>query len=520
MAIAVETPPVPHAQPPDANARGAKSLDPAPDPHSTTHRMLLLVDDVDLLIDHLGRHRPGRLDACFEDSRGDLPRPANVPFPPQLRPGTVPSKAEFLRRWADISTRADVSKAVPPAGWDGQVDDMVFLVAARDFLAALALPATVSMIRLTNAYVRRCAQGALSRAARKAAQAASSVDLRSDEALGYRLATTATVFRWICLFTVILTLLVSLMTFGGKRLLEEQDRWLTFLGTVTSEIATEQSAPMRATTPAPDASTASRIPELAYCDEPFLDAGGAVLYRTARQDVLCNRLWGINRTVNQLNGHLEAWGDTWIATPFMWLTGLSSSGREGRVRVYAEAARPASLRDALVTLGWTPGTPVPEEMRAQALGLAARSQERFDLLKYLSEQHRVAGGTSPTQAKAMIEALSLYVMPCFYALLGAFVAVFQGLKRRAASFTLERSERDQAMATLLYGVVFGALVGILADMLRAPPISGAAGDEVVLGVSVIALLAGYSVAHVFRFLDNFADRIFGAARPEREGALA
>lgn len=398
---------------------------------------------------------------------------------------------------------------------------MVFLVAARDFLAALAFPSTVSMIRLTKAYVRRTAQSHRFWRWRKAPRPTSDTDLRSDEALGYRLATTVARLRWYCLFTVVLTLVVSLMAFSGKRLLQEQDRWLAFLGTVAGEIATEQAVPARGATPPVGPNPRPRAPEHAYCDEPFLLPSGSVLYATARQESLCNRLWGINRTVNQLSGHLEAWGDSVIAIPFRWLTGLASGGGDGRVRIFAEAARPANHEDAMRYLGWQPGTEPLPEVRTRALGLAARSQETSDLLQYLSERHRPAGKTSPTQATAMIEALSLYVMPCFYALLGAFVAVFQGLARRTASFTLERSERDQAMATLLYGVVFGALVGILADMLRMQPVSGAAGgDRVVLGVSVVALLAGYSVAHVFRFLDGFADRVFGAPQAQRPGIAA
>lgn len=508
------------------SSASANRPEPAAQSLSRADRREDLLDDVDLLIDYLGRHRPGRLDACFEDSRGDLSRPAGVPTAPMVVAGTPLTKAAFLHRWATIGARTkaatDGQTEADPAGLR-LVDDVVFLVAARDFLAALAWPATVDTIGLTRAYVGDVLLPRSTRAA-SAAQPAPSKNI--DFVAGRRLRQITRILRSACVLLALFTVAVSLLGFGGKRLLEEQDRLLAFLGTVTGDLPSEQRPASVAAggAVAPSVGTVPTGFQLAYCDEPYMDASGAVHYRGPQQEALCNRLWGINRVINQLNTSLEAWGNFWPTRYGMLVTGLSSGQSEGRVRVFDEAARRLNLREArLLPAERNPNSDASDVAGLAASELALARQMVDDAhmeavrRNYDRERHRVSKGISPTQAKVMIEALSLYIMPCLYAVLGAFVAMFQQLRRRADTFTLDRSDSSQAIQTLVFGLVFGALVGILADMLRTRPASGAASDEVVLGVSVIALVAGYSVAHVFRFLDNFADRLFGSTPQARDG---
>jgi hypothetical protein len=169
-----------------------------------------LLDDIDLLVDHLGRARPGRLDACFDDSHGTTARPVGVADPPRV--AGKRTKAAFIQHLADIAGRA--SRAVQAQGTAAKATaDLAFLILARDFLATLAQPATVDTIRLTRAYVEmrppekpRGSNGAGPPTGGSGKHAIICV------ALVTRMAS----LRKLCLVSVVVTLLISLYAFSGK----------------------------------------------------------------------------------------------------------------------------------------------------------------------------------------------------------------------------------------------------------------------------------------------------------------
>jgi hypothetical protein len=571
-----------------------------------------LIDDIDVLLDHLGRAVPGRLEACFEDSRGTTARGTGIADPPKVMPADGAggaaenrTKVAFIEHLAEIADR--VAKAAVQAGgdqnvpWTGFVQDLAFLLQARDFLATLAQPATVDTIRLTRAYVdetirqRKRGTGRRSSAGEPSGDRGFSVEAdgstsvgdgaapRNHAEIGLALAGRMAGLRRLCSGCVVATLLISLYAFTGKVLLDEGERTQGLLGRVAEDISaainteamtTRRDAPFGA----PAATTARPA---AYCDQPFLADDGAVRYASTHQEALCNRLWGVNGYANRLNGHLDAWSAPFVYSPLGWFFGVTSLRdalppiltqlmREpnpqrihlgGTVRVFAENARLASFRDALalaseraqeVRTRSTPstlpafhytaeggGAATPDPRAGTSAGLldSARAQDplsseaarivtdarqRFVDLGYRERDYLLPAGngiSSPLQAKAVIAGVGLYVMPCLYALLGAFVAVFRNIARKSDAALLDRSDHDRAAQTLTLGVVFGAVIGLIADMLRG----GAAGQPadgatVMLSVSALALLAGYSVGHVFGLLDDISERVFGrrdaAGRPE------
>ncbi len=578
-----------------------------------------LIDDIDLLLDHLGRAMPGRLEACFDDSRGTTARGVGVADPPQVPPAadddaraggagtgaagagaaTRPTKAAFVGHVAAIARRAAGAQAGSAedagaaekagtagldAAWKGFAGDLAFLIQARDFLGTLAQPATVDTIRLTRAYInettrrRRWWWGVDRRHGASAAAAASDRSLpwpRNHAVIGAALAGRMARLRLWCFCCVWLTLVISLHVFTGKSLLEDGERTRALLGKVNEDIAAAIAAEVQdarvaaARTARGDSDVAAAAAFApAYCDQPFLDDDGMVRYASARQETLCNRLWGVNAEVNRLNRHLDAWSAPIVHTPLGVLFGVfgspasanaTGSARDqtaatvGTVRVFPENARRAGFQDALrlasdrarETAGTSaatrpPGAPgvLPGEGGGNAqssdadagaldsaraedrggrdpAGILSQARRRFEEAGFAGRESLLNGArgiASPSQMQAVIEGGGLYVMPCLYALLGAFVAVFRNIARKGDAQLLDPFDHDRATQAITLGVVFGAVVGLLADMLKAGAAAGqqpAGGATITLGISALALLAGYSAGQVFGLLDDISERVFG-----------
>jgi hypothetical protein len=340
-----------------------------------------LIDDIDLLLDHLGRALPGRLEACFDDSRGNTARSPAAADPPGV-PGTPAgetvaadgrerrrSRAAFVQHLVGIAQRATPvpgeggigSPGGRDAEWQGFTTDLAFLIQARDFLATLVRPATVDTIRLTRAFVdetvRRRGKLLRSRRDRPFARAAGGDTLspetpgrvladgpgtpRNHAEIGVALAKRMHWYRWACFLSVVLTLLLSLYALTGKVLLEDHEQSQAFLASVAGDIAAAQAAEIQdarvadarspGTRPA-ETAAATRVAQVAaaaiggrnYCDQPFLDDEGVVQFASERQRELCERLWGVNEYQNRLNQQLYVWSAPFAHSPLGWPFGVTS----------------------------------------------------------------------------------------------------------------------------------------------------------------------------------------------------
>ena len=113
--------------------------------------------DVWVLLEFLGQQADSRLQAQFEDTRADLAAPIRKLAAPPCR-----TYRHFLNRLISISYRLSgtgssatvlpLPAGSPPEGDEG-LDDLDFLYFSRDFLAAVAAPATVDTIAVTRAYI-------------------------------------------------------------------------------------------------------------------------------------------------------------------------------------------------------------------------------------------------------------------------------------------------------------------------------------------------------------------------------
>jgi hypothetical protein len=358
---------------------------------------------------------------------------------------------------------------------------------------------------------------------------------------------------------VVATLLLSLHAFAGKVLLDERERTLNFLGQVTADIEKVADEKASSNSGAPAASTRDMVRAATYCDAPFLDDEGVVRYASVKQEVLCNRLWGVNEEVNRLNNQVDTWTAPFARSPLGWFFGVATlhagtfgllgpPGDGSVVRRFAENARTAGYADALelarqraeaapprrpegggapspgpaIVRNPTPDTSAGKDAPSTAMDpdrIMKAAGEWASKLNYRPPSDLRLGRATPLQARAIIEGVGLYAMPCLYAVLGAFVAVFRNIASKSDASLLDRSDLDRATQTVMLGLVFGAVVGLIADVLRVggadtpPP-----GTTVTLGVSALALLAGYSLGHVFGLLDDISERVFGRRVPS--GAVA
>jgi hypothetical protein len=114
-------------------------------------------------------------------------------------------------------------------------------------------------------------------------------------------------------------------------------------------------------------------------------------------------------------------------------------------------------------------------------------------------------------ADSIIGAVTQYILPVLYGFLGAMAAAMRLLRRKVDAFLLSYTDRARLQQGAILGVLCGAVIGLFATFLSD---MGGTGS---VGTAALALLAGYNVDGVFRFLDELSDRLFRPATPAKPG---
>jgi hypothetical protein len=109
-------------------------------------------------------------------------------------------------------------------------------------------------------------------------------------------------------------------------------------------------------------------------------------------------------------------------------------------------------------------------------------------------------------AESILGSITQYILPVCYGLLGAMAAALRLIRRKVDAATLVPTDRARLQQGAILGVLCGAVIGLFANQVGGADSAGGG-----LGLSALALIAGYNVDGVFRFLDELSDRIFGAA---------
>lgn len=489
-----------------------------------------LTDDVSVLLHHLSALPEPRLDAAFAGvaiggTNGLLNRP----------PATTPTKDAFLGQLMEVT--GIVARSPAGSGTQGPLkpEQVALLIEARDFLATLARPATVESIRITREYsravpLRMIAEGLVRLVGRLAGRtSAGEAAQRRGDRFGRGLAVQVRAWQVFTLALVALTVLLSIYALTGRGLVQEvnlTDARFTALA-ADMEAAERADAPIFVTFSGvgADGNAAPMTGQYVqrYCEAIRHTAQGE-RFASRQQQRLCDRYDGYNEALQQLFQRLRYWHSR-VPGRFFPIADACPPGQVLRGDLGGCAPKPDPGQAAPRTgeepapgLPMAASSPQDASTGASAMALPASSgagggigvaAQRAWVLQQLQHLR-----LEVVTAQVILQAITEYLLPCLYAMLGALAAVLGNLARKVEDATLSFSDGGVTFRTLVLGLLFGAVIGLFASQV------GPAGPDAVAGTiaasltpAALSLLAGYSVAQVFQFFDGLSLRVFGPRPP-------
>ena len=467
-----------------------------------------LIEHIFVLLNHLQRQSDSRLQAHFDDTRLPDARPLRLATPP------CASYADFQTRFTRIKENGI---STTPSG-KPEIDDLTFLRWSKDFLAAVAAPATVESISITREYMRVRAEQALRswaewwqslRAPASARRAKATIkDERFQDTAHWLARHLVWLERWTVLVTV-LTVVLSAHAMVGRLIIDREQealkkfqeltksadedyRSLLQLGRAQMYLAFERqdhSCPAHLSDQAAgsaDVRLVSDKPSSSVVDGSAAEKAWSLVEK-------CRGVqWALMQLVTE-NIRLKSWDGLFI--------GLFPMNR---------------------LIGWDDG--MIDKVGAVANDKFCRSiaksyQERFDddgRSRGCVELVRLLARDSGSVASSILACVTMSILPCLYAFIGAAAASMIAIRRSTDAALLSYTDRGRVKLNVILGFVFGAVIGLFAGHLSMPGDSTANG----LGLSALALLAGYNVPAVSDFLDDLSSRLFRSKERNATGARA
>ncbi|HEY8288912.1 MAG TPA: hypothetical protein VIG49_06560 [Acetobacteraceae bacterium] len=498
------------------------------------HELNRALLDVAVLLDFLGEMPEARLLSYFEDTRA---RVADAVTRATMPPCS--SYRVFLDRLSEISAAFQTGK-VPPARPDpdgaASIGPAGFVYWSRDFLAAVAAPATADSIRLTHDYMVRRARSRgwwrwlTQRRNRPRPQDQGPApphdpDEATRKMLARKLARWVRGFEWLTVGIVILTVVVSIYALSGRLILGREKDTMDAFAKVDAEVQSQEDKifpsaqlPVSAQTqwsaqalcdfvkqqpvPATSATVLAGPPELEtnlVAARGEGDAGkpaSETVYISALQAHLCPQRAQVLQSLFVVTMHLQSWssvvtqrlGDGWDVGPEKYAVHVAFP------LAPLFGVVPATLQDyAKENGGDLCKLAAPSIYKA---GAGAKECERV-LWTLINRSSNVA--------ESILGSITQYILPVCYGFLGAMAAAFRLLRRKVEASLLSYTDRARLQQGAILGVLCGGVIGLFASYLgKADAASG-------LGVAAVALLAGYNVDGVFQFLDELSDRLFRPA---------
>jgi hypothetical protein len=109
-------------------------------------------------------------------------------------------------------------------------------------------------------------------------------------------------------------------------------------------------------------------------------------------------------------------------------------------------------------------------------------------------------------ADAILSSITEYFLPVCYGFLGAMAASLRAVRRKVDTMLLKPTDGQGLHQSALLGVLCGAIVGLLFSSYLGKTSTAAS-----LGISAMALLAGYNIDAVFRLFDALSEKVFQAS---------
>jgi hypothetical protein len=500
------------------------------DQPKTWHAMNRALHDIGVLLDYLNELPDSRLLSYFKATQDRIldPGPRNT-VPP------CDSYAGFLNRLDEIAAAFQTGRPPPgeESGRSGSptVGAAAFVDWSRDFLAAVAAPATASSIRLTRQYAIYRSRSRFAWLGKPIDWICNSVGCRLNttsvlpplphdpdqlmhERFARRLAKWVQRFEWATMTMVVFTLFVSIYALSGRLILanekETAEAWakldalveaqedktfpppafpisdkVDFRVSPLCELASDKAASVQFAAAAPtalsDGSEKIELPQK---------------YLSVRQAHLCNQRAKLLQNLFVVTMHLQFWNSVIagprgaIGSPGSWKISLSPAALFGvagdALDRFAEDQNGKLCSD------------IAEPQEKKRWNAAACKAKLWTLID-----------RSRNVAESVLGSITEYVLPVCYGLLGAMAAALRLIRRKVDAATLVPTDRARLQQGAILGVLCGAVIGLFANQV------GGAENAGGLGLSALALIAGYNVDGVFLFLDELSDRIFGAAAQAR-----
>ncbi|HEY3912177.1 MAG TPA: hypothetical protein VGM07_20150 [Stellaceae bacterium] len=493
------------------------------------------IEDVRALLEFLGRRADSVLLSQFKNIRKDTRASAT----PRRQIAVPPCEdyEHFVDRLTEIESKIDPRTELPPAADnESKSSDLAFLYMSRDFLAALSAPATVDSIRTTAAYVEARGHPFLSRLRAIFAQKGELPEKPDEYARrGGRLARTVKRTQLLTFAMTLLTMTVSIYALSGRMILDKQQRIYAEyaeVGRERGELGQELATPAAQQADAGDLFdpppgcdpanpkllslkpvprvTQAALRAAAGNDPPAPPLSPAVLLASRK----CALYWKTRQATQDIAAvtlHLMSWTHVVIGGDPLSRSPTGGAPPWGILRAGQVVASGISDSVHLFlshVFGISPKF-ISEEAQRHA-ELCQRIGGEFDTTK-CSLQLIDLTYRNPEVVGALLGAITLYLLPALYGFLGAAAATFRGLRRKVDLSLVTITDRGRVWEGAILGLLCGAVIGLFAGYIdNATPTTG-------LGLSALALLAGFNVPLVFAFFDEISNRLFRPASPACSG---
>ncbi len=478
------------------------------DQPKTWHEMNCALQDISTLLQHLGELPDARLLSYFDDTRTHM-----ADGGPRRSVPPCSNYPMFLNRLFEIDAafqtgRSDGLPPIPATspGTPEGLSPTGFVYWSRDFLSAIAAPATAESIRLTRDYmVRRVRTRWLHTAwcvARRRPPALSATPVvRNDPAdatrkqLARKLANRVQRLIGLTIAALVLAVCISIYALSGRLILANAQDLEGGWSKLDEQVEAQEDKIFRSASLPLAADDRTSVGGL--CDLPPVPRPGETTYQVAENatgTVPADR--ETSRYVSARQAHLCAERakmllDLFVVT--MHLQSWSSVVTQGLGALRLAplfGVMPSTLR----TFAAEDGGSLCRQIRRTVSSPPDCETVFWDEIN-----------RSRNVARAILGSITQYVLPVLYGFLGAMASTLRTLRRKVDASLLSYTDRARIQQGWILGILCGGVIGLFASYFgSADAISG-------LGLSAFALLAGYNVDGVFRFLDDLSDRVFRPA---------